>query len=154
MPRKKQRKVNTPPTQLAVVESSARGYFLNNRNVLSSVERNMRQDPRTRNLLDRNGGLNRMLTQEQNQGPERVYLPRFQSLQSALFIDRITEADISRTPSLQVMYGQSRSNNDVLTAIASELESCCEIIKNKLDNLQTDLEKDFRKLFNSLRTGF
>lgn len=66
-----------------------------------------------------------------------------------MFLDQVINGDISNTPSAKVnetMFESSRNNNKILTAVATELESCCEETKNKLDDLSKTITPSFRSL--------
>ena len=91
---------NPVTTDLSLVESSSRSYRVNPRRILSNTERICRQDPRTSRELDRTGRLPNLLTRTGNQTLENHYLSRFVNCKTSLFIDRVTQSDILRRPTL------------------------------------------------------
>jgi hypothetical protein len=117
----------------------------------------IRQDPRTQRELDLGGGFSNLLTRGTDESLERN--SRFVNLQTSLFIDIITSGNISGTPSLETTFEQNNTNTRILTAIASELESCCTETKAKVDELSILVTTQFRRLryllvanFSSLET--
>ena len=140
-------------TDLSVVETASRAYLLNNRQTLNSTETALREDPITRQELDRRGGLRGLLTRSGPQGIERDYLSRFINYQTSLFIDRVTEGDVLRTPSLKTLFEQSRENTPISIGINTELESCCAEIKSKLDDISDQIRIQFRRLRALLRSS-
>lgn len=123
------------------------------RRSLSNTERILRQDPSTSRELDRTGGLQPLLTRGVNENEERHYLSRFVNYQTSLFIDRLTEGDILRAPTLETLFEQARENTNISISISTELESCCAEIKSKLDELLTVVQSEFRRLRALLTRG-
>ena len=139
-------KPNPLTTDLSLVESSSRSYLVNGRRSLSNTERILRQDPRTSRELERTGGLGNLLTRTGNQNLERHYLSRFVNIQTSLFIDRVTQGDILRTPTLETLFEQARENTNISTSISTALDSCCAEIQGKLDDLSQLVKDEFRRL--------
>lgn len=142
----KDSKPNPLTTDLSLVESSSRSYLVNDRRSLSNTERILRQDPRTSRELERTGGLGNLLTRTGNQNLERHYLSRFVNIQTSLFIDRVTQGDILRTPTLETLFEQARENTNISTSISTALDSCCAEIQGKLDDLSQLVKDEFRRL--------
>ena len=137
---------NPSITDLPLVESSSRAYLVNGRGSLRNTERILRQDPRTSRELDRTGGLNNLLTRTGNETLERHYLSRFVNYQTSLFIDRVTEGDILRTPTLETLFEQSQENTNISISISTALDSCCAEIQKKLSELTQLVKDEFRRL--------
>lgn len=137
---------NPVTTDLSLVESSSRAYLVNGRRSLTNTERILRQDPRTSRELERTGGLGNLLTRTGNQNLERHYLSRFVNIQTSLFIDRMTQGDILRTPTLETLFEQARENTNISTSISTALDSCCAEIQSKLDDLTQLVKDEFRRL--------
>ncbi len=154
MPRLRKKSINPIVPPIERVETASRNYLVNNRETLRSTERVLRQDPRTQRELDLGGGLNNLLTRSSDESLEIIYLSRFVNVQTSLFVDRVTNGDILRTPSLETMFEQNNTKNKILTAVASELESCCEEIKAKLEDLTNLVTTQFRRLRNLLISNF
>ena len=123
--------VNPQTPSLDRIETLSRNFVVNNRRTLQPVERVLRIDPQTSRELDNAGGFGNLLTRGQDQRLERDYFSRFTNIQTSLFVDRVTQGDILKTPALETMHETSRENTKILTAIATELDSCCEEIKKK-----------------------
>lgn len=147
-------KSNPIVSDLSLVESASRGYVVNDCGSLRSTERILRQDPRTARELNRTGGLAPLLTRSGNEDTERRYFSRFVNYQTSLFIDRLTQGDILRTPALETLFEQARENTNISINIGTELESCCGEIKSKLDNLSVELKAEFRRLRRLLIGSF
>ena len=139
---------------LARVEAVSRGFLVNTRRTLKPIERELRKDPETSAELSRAGGFPSLLTRNKNQKLERDYLSRFSNMQTSLFVDRLTQGDLTNTPALETMYESSRQNNKILTSIAQELDSCCGEIKKKLDDIDAFLRTSFRKLRDLILNKF
>ena len=162
---KKDKGSNPVVPDLSVVETASRSYLLNTRNALDSTERVLREDARTRQELDRRGGLRNLLTRSGPQSRERDYLSLFINYQTSIFIDRVTEGDILRTPSLETLFEQSQENTKISIGISSELESCFYFfffeqsqkkkkeIKSKLDDLSEQVITQFLRLRALLRSS-
>ncbi len=52
------------------------------------------------------------------------------------------------------MFEQDQENSKILISIATELESCCESIKNKIDALSNQVTTGFRRLRDLLISNF
>ena len=154
MARTKTKKGNPLASNLSIVESTARNYLVNERQILNNTERILRQNPSTRRELDRLGPLPQLLTQGEDENVERHYLSRFINAQTSIFIDRVTQGDILRTPSLETLLEQERENSQILISISTELESCCTEIKAKLDILSDLIKTQFRRLRDLLISNF
>ena len=154
MPRKRLKQANPAIPALTQLETSTRNYVINNRNTLQGTERVLRQNPEIRRELDSVGGLNGVLTRSGSQSLERDYLTRFSNVQTSLFVDRVTQGDLLRTPSLETMFEQSRNNNKILTSIASAVDSCCSEIINRLTDLNNLILERSRSLRNLLISNF
>ena len=154
MPRKKLKTPNPVIPSINNLETSTRNYILNNQNTLRGAERVLRQSPEVRRELDSLGGLNRILTRPGDQSLERDYLSRFSNVQTTLFVDRLTQGDLLRTPSLETMFEQTRENNRVRTAVASALDSCCSEVIGRLKDLETLILQKFRSLRDFLISNF
>ena len=154
MPRKRNKPINPVVPSLPQLEVTSRDYILNNRNVLRSTERVLRESPEVRRELDSGGGLNAFLTREGYDRSERNSLSRFASVQTSLFVDRVTQGDILQTPALQTMFESSRDNNRILVAISSAVDSCCTEIIRRLDDLNRLILQKFRSLRDYLISEF
>lgn len=146
MSKGKEPKPNPLISALSLVETASRNYLVNGRRSLSNTERILRQDPSTSRELDRTGGLQPLLTRGRDQNEERHYLSRFVNYQTSLYIDRLTEGDILRAPTLETLFEQARENTNISISISTELESCCADIKSKLDDLLSEVQRGFRRL--------
>ncbi len=139
--------------EVARVETLSRGFLVNRRQTLKPIERLLGRDPETATALDQTGGFPNLLIKGEDQTIERDYLSRFSNMQTSLFVDRLTQGDISTTPALETMYESSRGNNKILTSIAQELESCCEEIKNRLENLDKLFRSSIRQWRDLIRSN-
>ena len=146
MPRNRKKKENPTIPALNRVESLISAYLVNRRQTLRSLEPILREDPSTQAELNRVGGLARVLTLSSDDDQERLFLPRFINLQTSLFLDRVTQGDITTTPTLQTMFDSSRNNNRILTAVAQSLDDCCAAIQTRLDELEKLINQRFRAL--------
>ena len=108
MANQKESKSNPLVSDLSLVETASRNYVVNGRNSLRSTERVLRRDPATARELDRTGGLQPLLTPGVDQRQQRDYFSRFVNYQTSLFIDRVTQGSITRTPSLETLFEQAR----------------------------------------------
>lgn len=149
---------NTNPNPLIPgvqrINTVSRNFLVNNRQTLRPVERVLRLDPQTSRELDVRGGFTQVLTRGSDEILERDYLSSFIGMQTSLYIDRVTNGDILNTPTLETMYQSSRENNSILVSVATELNSCCEEIKLKLDSLYSLITGKFRPLRDFLILNF
>jgi FtsZ-binding cell division protein ZapB len=128
-------------------------FILNNRRALRLLRRVVETLSLVRDYFSIYGGLESALLQAPETEESQEVAERYGSLQNALFIDRFTNGSIDTVPTVQTMFEMLRENNNIIKAIAQELEDCCEEIKDKLDNLNNGVPNKFRNLLRRLREG-
>lgn len=147
-------KLGTPVQSLAHVTSLARDFVVTRKRVFRNTERILRQDQATKTALDQSGGLQELLSNNDDPDAERSFLSSFSNLQQTLFVDRVTDSDLSTTPRLGEMFESSKNNGKALVKIATDLADCCATIQRKIDELSDLVRSSFNNLLKTLSDDF
>lgn len=143
---------NPVPTQVTVpfLEYESRAYLLNNQRITRRLSRTLERNPILRAQIAGLGGLERALTSTPEDPIAAEYSQRFLNLQTGLDLHQFLGQNDGPIPEVQEMASLINNSNNVITAVQSELEGCCEEIKTKLDNLDSKIEDKFKTLNKKL----
>lgn len=136
---------NPEPAQITIpaIEFGARAYLLRQRQVLRRVERVLERDPVLRAEIESLGGLATALTSDPLDPISLAYTNRFLSFQNTAALAQFFPDIEVPIPSAQEMAQSIGEILKIATDTASELNHCCEEIKDLLRKLDNKLDQQY-----------
>ena len=121
---------NNPSTiTIRGLENNARRFLISNQNITRGIERRLRRSLQLVRQLDSVGGLQRALTQLDTIEEQRQAALNFTDYSNTMYLDQFFRGNPDSIPEAQAMADDIGSIKRVTTAIAQELNDCCEEIK-------------------------
>lgn len=119
----------------------------NNRG-LRTLKREVNRNPALVQRLGRFSNINELTGQSAGNPASIPLVVSLNSIAINLAVDVFSGGNARTTPSAQEMFQGTARGNNIGTAIAEELESCCKEIKRLLNRLLTNLEKTKKEILN------
>lgn len=136
------------------LENNARRFLISNQNITRGIERRLRRSPELVRQLDSVGGLQRVLTQLETIEEQRQAALNFTDYSNTMYLDQFFGGNPDNVPEAQAMAEDIGSIKRIATAIAQELNDCCEEIKALINEVLALIPSSFARQRFFISTKF